>query len=230
MIISTNRETTLDEFETLCNNACKEMNDLAQKDPEYYLSKGAQKLEIEVKNALDIAANGTKFEGTIEIVSGQRFPDIVAAKYYGVEVKSTKDDKWTLIGGSVAEGTRVSDVEHIFFMFGKLHEPVEFKTRRYEECLCDIAVTHSPRYKIDMNLADGETIFDKMDISYNDLRKLSNPIKPVIKYFRSTLKPGESLWWVNGEEEQEHEEETAVSPKIRLWKTLSSEEKNDMIA
>lgn len=52
-----------------------------------------------------------------------------------------------MIGGSVAEGTRVEDVEHIFILFGKLHKPVEFRTRRYEECLCDIAVTHSPRYK-----------------------------------------------------------------------------------
>ena len=34
---------------------------------------------------------------------------------------------------------RVEDVEHIFILFGKLHKPVEFKTRRYEDCLCDIA-------------------------------------------------------------------------------------------
>lgn len=229
MIISTNREPSLEEFERLCENACQKMNDKAQRNPEYYLSKGAQKLETEVKIALDIAAKGTNFEGTIEIISGQRFPDIVAAKYYGVEVKSTKDDKWTLIGGSVAEGTRVAGVEHIFFMFGKLHEPVEFKTRRYEECLCDVAVTHSPRYKIDMNLPEGETIFDKIGTTYDELRASSNPIKPIVEYFRSTLKPGESLWWVNGEEEN-GEGQTAMSPKIRLWKTLTPEEKNQMIA
>lgn len=130
MIISTNREPSLDEFEKLCNNACLLMNKRAKQDPDYYLSKGRQKLEKEVKEELDHAAKGTVFEGSIEIISGQRFPDIVAAKYFGVEVKSTKEDKWTLIGGSVAEGTRVEDVKHIFLLFGKLHKPVEFKTRR----------------------------------------------------------------------------------------------------
>ena len=226
MIISTNREPSLEEFEILCNTMCKYMNDKAKAEPEYYLSKGAQKLEPEVKLALDIAAKGTKFENTIEIISGQRFPDIVAAKYYGVEVKSTKDDKWTMIGGSVAEGTRVEDVEHIFILFGKLHKPVEFKTRRYEDCLCDIAVTHSPRYKIDMELKQGDTIFDKMGITYDEMRKLDNPIDPVVKYFRSILKPGESLWWVNGEDATAGE----TPAKIRMWKTLSKSEREELIA
>ena len=226
MIISTNKEPSLEEFEILCEHMCIYMNDKAKAEPEYYLSKGAQKLEPEVKTALAIVAKGTKFENTIEIISGQKFPDIVAAKYYGIEVKSTKDDKWTMIGGSVAEGTRVEDVEHIFILFGKLHKPVEFRTRRYEECLCDIAVTHSPRYKIDMDLGKGETIFDKMGITYDEMRKLDNPIEPVVKYFRSTLKPGESLWWVNGEDATEGN----APAKIRMWKTLSKEEREELIA
>ena len=175
---------------------------------------------------MDQAAIGTGFENTIQIISGQRFPDIVAAKLYGVEVKSTKDDSFKVIGGSVAEGTRVEGVEHIFFMFGKLHKPVSFKTRRYEECLSDIAVTHSPRYKIDMDLPNGETIFDKMGVSYNEMRKMDNPIKPVVDYYRKTLKPGESLWWVNGEDAT-----TGSAPaKIRMWKTLSKEERDELIA
>ena len=95
MIISTNKEPSLEEFEEICNKACQLMNERASYEPEYYLTKGGKKLEKEVKKALDDAANGTNFEGTIEIISGQRFPDIVAAKYYGVEVKSTKEDKWT---------------------------------------------------------------------------------------------------------------------------------------
>lgn len=221
-----NEELSLEEFENICNIACRLMNEKAEREPEYYLTKGGQKLEKEVKDALDAAAKGTSFEGTIEIISGQKFPDIVAAKRYGVEVKSTKEDKWTLIGGSVAEGTRVEGVEHIFILFGKLHKPAEFRTRRYEECLYDIAVTHSPRYKIDMNLPAGETIFDKMSTSYSEMQSLKNPIEPVVEYFRSTLKPGESLWWVNGEEAASG----AVPAKIRMWNTLPKEEKRDLIA
>lgn len=226
MIISTNKDTSLEEFEEICNRACQLMNEKASREPEYYLDKGGKKLEKEVKVALDNAAIGTNFEGTIKIISGQRFPDIVAAKYYGVEVKSTKEDRWTLIGGSVAEGTRVEGVEHIFILFGKLHKPVEFKTRRYEECLCDIAVTHSPRYKIDMNLSEGNTIFDKMGIAYDDMRKLKNPIQPVVEYFRTNLKPGESLWWVNGEDVNSK----AVPAKIRMWNTLPKREQEELLA
>lgn len=93
MIISTNKDTSLEEFEEICNRACQLMNEKASREPEYYLDKGGKKLEKEVKVALDNAAIGTNFEGTIKIISGQRFPDIVAAKYYGVEVKSTKEDR-----------------------------------------------------------------------------------------------------------------------------------------
>jgi len=226
MIISTNKEPTLEEFEKLCYESCDILNQKAKSNPEYFLGKGAQKLEPEVKTAMVQAAKGTRFENTIKIISGQKFPDIVAAKLYGVEVKSTKDDGWKVIGGSVAEGTRVEGVEHIFFMFGKLHKPVSFKTRRYEECLSDIAVTHSPRYKIDMDLAEGETIFDKMGVSYDEMRKMDNPIKPVVEYYRKTLKPGESLWWVNGEDAT-----TGSAPaKIRMWKTLSKGERDELIA
>lgn len=73
MIISTNKEPTLQEFEQLCKDMCRYMNDKAKEEPDYYLSKGAQKLEPEVKKALDIVAKGTKFENTIQIISGQRF-------------------------------------------------------------------------------------------------------------------------------------------------------------
>lgn len=226
MIISTNSKPSLDEFETLCRRMCEYMNDKAKAEPEYYLSKGAQKLEPEVKKALDIVAKGTKFENTIEMIGGQRFPDIVAAKYYGIEVKSTKENKWTMIGGSVAEGTRVESVEHIFILFGKLHKPIEFRTRRYEECLCDIAVTHSPRYRIDMELKKGETIFDRMGISYSEMLKLADPIEPVVEYYRSILQPGESLWWVNGKDAAEGD----APVKMRMWKTLSKEEREELIA
>lgn len=226
MIISNTIGESLGDFENLCIKTQSIMNQYAARNPDYFLSRGAQKLEPEVKKAMEEAAVGTKFEHTIEMISGQRFPDIVAAKYYGVEVKSTKENKWKVTGGSVAEGTRIQDVEHIFILFGKLHKPVEFKMRRYQDCLYDIGVTHSPRYKIDMDLPRGETIFDKMGINYDELRQSENPLDAVVKYFRSTLKPGESSWWINGEDAS-----VGDSPaKIRMWKTLSKEEKDEIRA
>lgn len=224
MIISNNTKVRLEDFIKLCAKTQDIMNKYAIEHPDYYLSKGAQKLEPEVKKAMDEAAIGTEFENTIEIISGQRFPDIVVAKYFGVEVKSTRENKWSVTGGSVAEGTRVHDVKHIFILFGKLHKPVEFKIRRYQDCLYDIAVTHSPRYKINMDLPEGETIFDKMGTDYEELRKKENPMDSVVEYFRSTLKPGESLWWINGAEATDGD----APAKIRMWKTLSKGEKDDI--
>lgn len=161
MIISTNRDPNLSEFKILLGSTTLMLNDDAVKRSAYYLKRNAQLLEEDVKNILEIAAEGTKFKGTIEKISGQCFPDIVAGKYYGVEVKSSKDEKWITLGGSVNESTRIEDVERIFLMFGKLKEPIEFRSRPYEDCLSDVVVTHYPRYKIDMNLKNGETIFCK---------------------------------------------------------------------
>lgn len=220
MIISVNPNPGIDEFKILMRRTDLFLNADAQKRPTYYAKRAGNPLEDDVMSALNESAKGTAFENTIEKVSGQRFPDIVAARYYGVEVKSTKDNHWTSTGSSILETTRVSDVERIYMTFGKLGgNPIEFLSKPYEECLYGIAVTHMPRYLIDMRLKPNETIFAKMGITYDELRKMDNPISPVAKYYRSILKPGESLWWTGDSADE------PVSAKIRLWKNLSAEEK-----
>lgn len=220
MIVSVNPNPPLVEFQKLMGQTDFLLNDDALKRPEYYAMRAGNALEDDVKAALDESAKGTAFENTIEKISGQRFPDIIAAKYYGIEVKSTKDNHWTSTGSSILESTRVSGVERIYMTFGKLGgNPIEFLSKPYEQCLSGIAVTHSPRYLIDMRLRDGETIFDKIGIPYDELRKLDNPIAPVSKYYREHLKSGESLWWTGDTTEE------TVSATIRLWKNLSPDEK-----
>jgi len=196
------------------------LNDDALKRPKYYATRAGNPLEDDVADALRECAKGTPFENTIEKISGQKFPDIIAAKYYGVEVKSTKDNHWTSTGSSILETTRVADVERIFMTFGKLGgNPIQFLSKPYEACLSGIAVTHMPRYLIDMRLSEDETIFAKMGISYDELRQLDNPIAPVSRYYRSQLKPGESLWWTGDSSEE------IVSPTIRLWNNVDREER-----
>lgn len=104
--------------------------------------------------------------------------------------------------------------------FGKLGgNPIAFLSRPYEQCLSGIAVTHMPRYLIDMRLEQGETIFDKMGIPYDTLRTMDNPIAPVAKYYRSKLKEGESLWWTGDSTEE------TVAATIRLWKNIPTDDK-----
>ena len=113
----------------------------------------------------------------IRLVSAQYFPDIIAEKYYGVEVKSTKENHWTSTGSSIVESTRDKNVENIYMLFGKLGgKTAEFKCRPYEDCLSDIAVTHSPRYLINMELTKEQTIFSKMGVAYDQLRNAPDSI------------------------------------------------------
>ena len=174
MIVSVNPKPSIAEFADLMKKTDDLLNYDATQRPTYYAHRGGNPLEDDVHSALEECAKGTVFENTIEKISGQKFPDIVAARFYGVEVKSTKDNHWTSTGSSILETTRVADVERIYMTFGKLGgNPIEFLSKPYEKCLSGIAVTHMPRYLIDMRLKDGETIFDKIGIEYDVLRNFS---------------------------------------------------------
>ncbi len=222
MIVSENPRPPLSEFRRLMMETDTYLNLDAQRREDYYVGRGGHALERDVFDAISECAKGTPFQGSLQLVSGASFPDIVAGKFYGVEVKSTAKNHWTSIGSSILESTRIENVERIFLTFGKLGRPVQFISRPYEECMSDIAVTHYPRYKIDMCLAPGETIFDKMGVPYDTLRRMENPVDPVSQYYRSRLKPGEQLWWAG-----EHVEEAAPAT-VRLWSALSLEEKREL--
>ncbi|MBQ3054696.1 MAG: hypothetical protein IJC88_01175 [Oscillospiraceae bacterium] len=223
MIVSENKKPPLEEFKALMAKTDATLNAEAKGREAYYKGRNGTQLEEDVYDALARCAIHTPFEGTIQLVSGASFPDIVANRFYGVEVKSTNKNHWKSIGSSILESTRDQNVERIFLTFGKLGAPIAFKSRPYEECLSGISVTHYPRYQIDMELGVGETIFDKMGIAYDELRRLENPVTPVSKYYKSQLKPGESLWWAA----EENPEDIVAPPTIRLWSSLSKEEKDE---
>ena len=200
------------------------LNEDAKRREDYYTKRSGKLLEKDVFDVVSECAKGTVFEGTICLISGASFPDIVANKLYGVEVKSTEKNHWTSIGGSILESTRDVNVQRIFLTFGKLGKPVQFLTRPYEECLAGIAVTHYPRYQIDMRLKQGETIFDKMGYSYDKLRKMENPVSPVSKYYKQKLKPGESLWWAADDMD------VSVPVTVSLWNALPVAMREQLIA
>src|SRR3989338_593358 len=164
------------------------------------------------------ASVGTEFEGTIKQTGAHAFPDIVANGYFGVEVKITTKDHWTSTGNSVLETSRIEEVERIFIMFGKLGGEPDVRYRLYQECLPEISVTHSPRYKINMDLQTGKSIFDKMGVDYNELRTSEDTIQQIKSYYRERLKDGEGLWWID-------EESESPSPIIKQFRTLEPEDK-----
>lgn len=224
MIVSVNPEPQKQAFESLLSDSLLTLHQRATEKPEIYAKLLGNKLEDEVVDVLKENALHTPFENSIELISGQRFPDIVANNFYGIEVKTTKENHWRSTGSSVAEGTRVDSVERIYMLFGKMCDPIQFRCRPYEECLSDVVVTHSPRYLINMELGQGETFFDKIHVPYDELRKQDNPIKTVVNYYKTQLPQGERLWWM-GDEESEKQPNNLV---FRFWNYLSIEEKENL--
>ncbi|MCA0447854.1 MAG: hypothetical protein LCH54_16670 [Bacteroidetes bacterium] len=223
MIVSVNSDQNRSEFDLLLGSTISELNDHAKNSSKKVATLSGRNLEPYVKDVMTHLAIGTVFENSIELIGGQKFPDIVAKKYYGVEVKTTTQNHWKTTGNSVLESTRVDNVERIFMLFAKLASPIEFRCRPYEEVLSEVVVTHSPRYLIDMNLEQGKTIFDKIKMPYDTLRKNENPIRPIIDYYKSKLKPGEDLWWMDAENNSK-----PSSLVIKIWNNLSAKEKQEL--
>jgi hypothetical protein len=219
MVVSVNPIPSKEQFLSLLDNTLSTLSIESKKNEKKYLELLGSKLEGVVVDVMRQNAFGTDFEGSIELISGQKFPDIIAKKYYGIEVKTSKQNHWTTTGNSVLESTRVEGIERIYMLFGKMVQPIEFKYKPYEACLSDIVVTHSPRYLINMDLKVGETIFDKIKIPYDTLRNESNPIKSITDYYRKQLKPGEAVWWLDQEDTKPQ------SPIIRLWNNLPLNER-----
>ena len=132
MIISENNKPSLEEFKSIMQKTDFILNSDAGTNEKYYANRNGTQLEIDVCDAVREATKNTVFENTIQLVSGASFPDIVANKFFGVEVKSTNKNYWHSIGSSILESTRDKNVERIFLTFGKLGSPVEFKSRPYE--------------------------------------------------------------------------------------------------
>ena len=127
MVVSVNSEPQKSEFNTLLNSTIEELNAHAKKSPIKIERLRGAKLEPYVRDVMTDLAVGSQFENSIELIGGQKFPDIIAKKLYGIEVKTTTQNHWKTTGNSVLESTRVDDVERIFMLFGKLGKPIEFR-------------------------------------------------------------------------------------------------------
>ncbi len=178
-------------------------NNKSKSNPLLYKNISPSEMEEITLEVIRQVAPATPFRpDEIKLVSGHSFPDIISEKYYGVEVKCTKENKWTSTGSSIVESTRDETVENIYMMFGKLGgEPPEFRCRPYQDCLSNIAVTHSPRYIIDVSLEKSDNIFSKMNTHYDLFRKLNEQekINKVRKYYLEKAKKEgrfEMPWWM----------------------------------
>lgn len=215
-------------FVDLMDKTEKILNDDAKRNPTLYKSLSATDLENSSVEKIREACLDSPFDANeVQLISGQRFPDIIANTYYGVEVKSTKSNHWLSTGSSIVESTRNTNVDKIYMLFGKMGgNTPEFRCRPYEEVLYDIAVTHSPRYLINMELKQNETIFDKMGTTYDSLRTSGDAIDQVRHYYKEKAIRENKLempWWITSENI-----ESSHSFNVTLWNTLPIQAKDSL--
>lgn len=132
--------------------------------------------------------------------STQKFPDFIIedtidGDKLGVEVKKTDTSKWEVLGGSVYESLK-NDIEDTYVLMAKMGgDKPEVRLRRYEECIADLKVTHSPRFYLNLDLEKGEDYLTKNDAK--DLLELSGD--ELNKKIRQLLRTQKSTWWSEGE-------------------------------
>lgn len=218
-----------ERFVALVRDAVEVLNGrVAAGEGEFLAAQGGTKMEPVVMEALRSVAGANGFaESDIQLVSGSRFPDIIVAGRFGVEVKTTKDDSWKSIGSSIVESTRIDGIEEVYLLFAKLGGDIMFRARPYDECMSGIVVTHLPRYQIDMDIDPTDVIFDKLRISYDDFYRLDerSKVNHVRNYYKQLgEESGREVmpWWIG--------EESATRMNMTLFSSLPPTEKEEIRA
>ena len=191
------------EFGDIVNRLVEKLKSIAKTDPMRIAScKSGDDFELCVAETLKTVLKDMGVGAEIHHSPGSHaFPDIVVhfadGSKYGIEVKSSsaaKSKGWKINGNSVMGSTRDHSVIDTYIVFGKTaRSKLEFRARRYEECVANVVVTHSPRYLIDMDLPSGETFFEKSGIDYEKINESDNPIGLITAYFKAQ---GQQAWWL----------------------------------
>lgn len=157
----------------------------------------------------------------VELIAGRRFPDITLFENVGIEVKTSKKG-WVIPGNSVNESSRISEVDRIFIFFVNCSNGnVKCKYRSYESCVSGFGVTHSPRYKINMELESGDCVFEKMGMTYSDFSNHEDPRKLAAEYICRTSRAGEVPWFSMNPQ-------SVSSPTMTSWASVDSGKKEEL--
>lgn len=215
---------TPERFAELVEKIRQYLEDLSHTNPAVIAAcRSGEDFEVCVRDAVEAVLMREGIHAEIQYEQGSHtFPDIVLVfdngDKYGIEVKSSTGTgrSWKINGNSVLGSTKEAVID-TYVMFGKTalgHQA--FRCKRYEDCVADVAVTHSPRYRIDMDLAPGTTFFDKSGLSYQRISSADKPIELITDYFRSQ---GQHAWWL-----------TESSPAaIRMFSDLPREDQQKLL-
>lgn len=167
-----------------------------------------------------LSAEGLSLDGLKYKEDSTVFPDI-GYENFGLEVKTTKADSWTCLGNSIMEGTRREEVDQIYLIFLKRGGTPEVRFKRYDDCISDIKITHSPRYEINMDVEADETVFSIMGTDYNHFRDDPEKIKNLRDFYK---RKGVKSWWLD-----EGSGESVTEMELYAFGGLPQERKHEIM-
>lgn len=209
---------TRQEFETLLSLLTKRLTKELRESNNYHKSNAfEERVRTVLAERRDLGIDLSP--------KAQEFPDIVIGDF-GIEVKYSDNNTWRSIANSVFEGSKNTQVKHIYIVFGKIGGLAEVKWGRYEDCVIHVRTSHVPRFEIEMD--SSESLFRKFGISYESFSELQphEKMQHIRSYARSRLKEGERLWWLDDSSEPEH----TLPLNVRLYTSLSTPEKRQLRA
>ena len=163
-----------------------------------------------------------------------RFPDVIINTplgNWGIEVKSSKSKNWETLGGSINESTRVSGLNEIYILFGKnINNRVHVKIKEFSRCVKSVAVTHSPRYLIDMEIENGNDIFSLLNTTYQNVCTHEQPFEIFKEYFKEKARRSNTKFWFLSDDENERSSETYQELEWKFFNQLSIEERIELIS
>lgn len=213
------------DFCGVVEKVCQTLEAISSADPHRIAAcKSGEDFEVCVVDAINTTFEKQNITAAVHYTpGGHTFPDIVIefpnGEKYGIEVKSSSSatsKSWKINGNSVLGSTK-EDVIDTYIIFGKTAIGNQgFRMKRYEDAVANVAVTHSPRYVIDMDVSPDETFFAKSGLAYKQISEDENPIELITSYFKSQ---GQCAWWLS--------ESTPAA--IRMFSDLSARERNTLI-
>lgn len=194
---------TTNDFRAFVAQVCAELESISNTNPAHIaVCRNGEDFEACVLEVVQAVIARTGINATTHYTSGgHAFPDIVIefsdGSRYGIEVKSSTSANsrhWKINGNSVLGSTK-EDVIDTYIIFGKTAVGNQgFRYKRYEDAIANVAVTHSPRYLIDMDLDPKDTFFAKSGLNYKQISEAEDPIGLITTYFKSQ---GQRAWWLS---------------------------------
>lgn len=191
--------------------------------------------QLTANEALFLTQQYSEFQGWhVEYNSkGHRFPDIVIQSpehRWGIEVKSSQAKNWQTLGGSIQESTKIQNLEQIFILLAKnSKQGMQIKIRDFESCVSSVAVTHSPRYLIDLDLPKGQDLFTQLNTSYAAVSELEQPFDIFKQYFQKKAEKSKTQFWFLSDLDQDRTSETFQKLELRFFNQLSTTEQRQLI-